>query len=227
MEEDGLDDAFEDGPNEWVSFDAGEDVVDVVDDDKSAPMPPRAHAKAVSATRAVVDDDDASSSPSETARLRRRLEEAEANALRAMSALDAERGERERERARTRALLRAGGAFANGNDGKDVDDAMTSEDGAGWGTRMVSAYARAPPAPRRETLERFVRRAREGGARDGGMTMSLADAKALMDDFEVMDAAIAAAKEESVTREAALAACLLYTSPSPRDKRQSRMPSSA
>jgi len=146
MEEDGLDDAFEDGPNEWVSFDAGEDVVDVVDDDKSAPMPPRAHAKAVSATRAVVDDDDASSSPSETARLRRRLEEAEANALRAMSALDAERGERERERARTRALLRAGGAFASGNDGKDVDDAMTSEDGAGWGTRMVSAYARAPPA---------------------------------------------------------------------------------
>ena len=208
MEEDGLDDAFEDGPNEWVSFDAGEDVVDVVDDDESAPMPPRADAKAVSATRAVVDDDDASSSPSETARLRRRLEEAEANALRAMSALDAERGERERERARTRALLRAGGAFASGNDGKDVDDAMTSEDGAGWGTRMVSAYARAPPAPRRETLERFVRRAREGGARDGGMKMSLADAKALMDDFEVMDAAIAAAKEESVTREAALAAAL-------------------
>ena len=40
------------------------------------------------------------------------------------------------------------------------------------------------------------------------MTMSLADAKALMDDFEVMDAAIAAAKEESVTREAALAAAL-------------------
>ena len=96
----------------------------------------------MSATRAVVDDDDASSSASETARLRRRLEKAEANALRAMSALDAERGERERERARTRALLRAGGAFASGNDGKDVDDAMTSEDGAGWGTRMVSAYAR-------------------------------------------------------------------------------------
>ena len=61
MEEDGLDDAFEDGPNEWVSFDAGEDVVDVVDDAESAPMPPRADAKAVSATRAVVDDDDASS----------------------------------------------------------------------------------------------------------------------------------------------------------------------
>ena len=60
MEEDGLDDAFEDGPNEWVSFDAGEDVVDVVDDAESAPMPPRADAKAVSATRAVVDDDDAS-----------------------------------------------------------------------------------------------------------------------------------------------------------------------
>ena len=38
--------------------------------------------------------------------------------------------------------------------------------------------------------------------------MSLADAKALMDDFEVVDAAIAAAKEESVTREAALAAAL-------------------
>ena len=73
---------------------------------------------------------------------------------------------------------------------------------------MVGAYARAPPAPSRETLERFVRRAREGGARDGGMKMSLADAKALMDDFEVMDAAIAAAKEESVTREAALAAAL-------------------
>ena len=36
-----------------------------------------------------------------------------------------------------------------------------------------------------------------------------------------------AARDFGIGAEAALAACLLYTSPSPRDKRQSRMPSSA
>ena len=34
-------------------------------------------------------------------------------------------------------------------------------------------------------------------------------------------------KQYTLAGEARLAACLLYTSPSPRDKRQSRMPSSA
>ena len=43
---------------------------------------------------------------------------------------------------------------------------MTSEDGAGWGTRMVSAYARARAAETRdEALERLVPDARERGRR--------------------------------------------------------------
>ena len=47
-------------------------------------------------------------------------------------------------------------------------------------------------------------------------------AAALVVDGEV----VAAAQEERFTRKKH-DACLLYTSPSPRDKRQSRMPSSA
>ena len=38
---------------------------------------------------------------------------------------------------------------------------------------------------------------------------------------------ISAAEGKSITTIEGLATCLLYTSPSPRDKRQSRMPSSA
>ena len=34
-------------------------------------------------------------------------------------------------------------------------------------------------------------------------------------------------EQDQITRDAVAQACLLYTSPSPRDKRQSRMPSSA
>ena len=44
---------------------------------------------------------------------------------------------------------------------------------------------------------------------------------------ETMEAAKRAAEEASRRAEAAARTCLLYTSPSPRDKRQSRMPSSA
>ena len=44
---------------------------------------------------------------------------------------------------------------------------------------------------------------------------------------DVAHEVITVADEESQIREFRIKACLLYTSPSPRDKRQSRMPSSA
>jgi len=184
---DALDDAFEDGPNEWVSFDD-----DAGDDDDEFNQNHR-------------DDADAHlASPSDALQTRRRLEDAEANALRAMSALDAERRDRARERARTRALLRAGGAFTR-DENENENETDESEDGAGWGTRMVHAYASAPPAPTREALMKFIRRARDGGGGGGATKMSLVDAEAVMDDFMLMDRAIEKAKEESVSREAVLA----------------------
>jgi len=192
---DALDDAFEDGPNEWVSFDdAGDD-----DAQQNHRADADADADAARVSSPPPTHDAHLTSPSDAREMRRRLEDAEANALRAMSALDAERRDRARERARTRALLRAGGAFSG--DGHEENE---REDGAGWGTRMVHAYASAPPAPTREALTKFIRRARDGG---GGATtkMSLADAEAVMDDFMLMDGAIEKAREESVRREAVLA----------------------
>ena len=45
--------------------------------------------------------------------------------------------------------------------------------------------------------------------------------------LELMQIADVVAREKSIEREEVIMACLLYTSPSPRDMRRSRMPSSA
>ncbi|CEG02085.1 unnamed product [Ostreococcus tauri] len=67
---------------------------------------------------------------SELERVRERLASAEANALRATEALDAERAGRERERRRFTALLRAKGV----DDARDASSEDGGEgDGGGWG----------------------------------------------------------------------------------------------
>ena len=46
-------------------------------------------------------------------------------------------------------------------------------------------------------------------------------------DIDLIDVAHHIASDNTAEMQSMLNACLLYTSPSPRDKRQSRMPSSA
>ena len=152
---------------------------------------------ALDVTRSVRGD-------SELERVRERLASAEANALRATEALDAERAGRERERRRFTALLRAKGV----DDARDASSEDAGEgDGGGWGTRVVSALASEEATVERDALERFVRRARSGeGAReDGGIRMTLADAEAVLEDLKTRDVVLARAKEEATTREALLA----------------------
>lgn len=192
----------------WVTFgtferDSARDAGDVTEDFFDAEAPEGVSVRA----EGVLDDDavDASAdSRAETEvrefeRTRARLAEAEANALRATSALDAERAARERERIRYEELLRAKGDDAS--EGSEVGGR------AGWGTRVVVALARAEPTPRREALERFVRRARagEGAREDGALRMTLVDAEALVDELKTQDAVLSAAREEAALREALLA----------------------
>lgn len=187
----------------WVSFGTfenhGGEAEDATEDFFGGEATERVDARAVEA----LGDDGAragvGTEAREFERTRARLAEAEANALRATSALDAERAARERERARYEELLRV-----KGDDGSDG-----SEEGgrAGWGTRVVAALARAEPTPRREALERFVRRARagEGAREDGGWKMTLVDAEAILEELKTHDAVLSAAREEAAMREALLA----------------------
>ena len=61
--------------------------------------------------------------------------------------------------------------------------------------------------------------------------ISVSDKAGLIPFAEVLDRAgveiLSTGGTARALREAGIQACLLYTSPSPRDKRQSRMPSSA
>ena len=56
---------------------------------------------------------------------------------------------------------------------------------------------------------------------------ALEKAKSIPADALIFDLEDAVAPDAKADARAQAAACLLYTSPSPRDKRQSRMPSSA
>ena len=151
----------------------------------------------------------------ELARARARLVEAETNALRATSALDAERRRREEERARTRGLILAAAGCAT-IETSARDDFGESADAMG-GTRMVSAYAAAERGGERRALERFVERAREGKtASEGGVKMTLADAEAVLEDFRTQDAVLEAAKSEATMREALLARLQAETESSAR-----------
>jgi hypothetical protein len=90
----------------------------------------------------------------ECARLRELLDDAEANALAAVSALDRERVEWKIERVRAQKLVRA--AMVG-----DDDDSGDDDDGANIATRVVFAFANCGKTPRRAELDAFVARARE------------------------------------------------------------------
>ena len=144
----------------------------------------------------------------ECARLRELLDDAEANALAAVSALDRERAEWKIERVRAQKLVRA--AMVGDNDDSGGDD-----DGANIATRVVFAFANCGKTPRRAELDAFVARARAGkrhasnekdvGGGGGGLRITLAEAETMCEDFRIMDAALQSAKSESTAREALLA----------------------
>lgn len=145
----------------------------------------------------------------ECARLRELLDDAEANALAAVSALDRERAEWKIERVRAQKLVRAAMVGDDGDSGDDDDD------GANIATRVVFAFANCGKTPRRAELDAFVARARAGkrhasnekdiGGGGGGLRITLAEAEAMCEDFRIMDAALQSAKSESTAREALLA----------------------
>ena len=145
----------------------------------------------------------------ECARLRELLDDAEANALAAVSALDRERTEWRIERARAQKLVRAATV------GDDDDDENGDDDGANVATRVVFAFANCGKTPRRAELDAFVARARaskrhasnENDVSDGGtgLRITLEEAEAMYEDFQIMDAALRSAKSESTSREALLA----------------------
>ena len=145
----------------------------------------------------------------ECARLRELLDDAEANALAAVSALDRERAEWKIERVRAQKLVRA--AMVG-----DDDDSGDDDDGANVATRVVFAFANCGKTPRRAELDAFVARARAGkrhasnendigGGGGGGLRITLAEAEAMCEDFRIMDAALQRAKSESTSQEALLA----------------------
>jgi len=228
------DDAFEElgrEATEWVSFgvdesgtndggvrEDGDDFVglnlnaDEADTDKDASTTMRENV-----VETTMASPSSSSSPSassvrrltaECARLRELLDDAEANALAAVSALDRERAEWKIERVRAQKLVRA--AMVGDDDDRGDDD-----DGTNVATRVVFAFANCGKTPRRAELDAFVARARAGkrhasnekdiSGGGGGLRITLAEAEAMCDDFRIMDAALQSAKSESTAREALLA----------------------
>ena len=90
---------------------------------------------------------------------------------------------------------------------------------------LASAASAYPVAPRRALRSTSLRAAPEVSEQQSWMIDYMA--KAHTARLEAVQRAKAEAAAEMEARIKELEACLLYTSPSPRDRQKSRMPSSA